>query len=304
MSEQPRISIDDLGLDKNYDNMSREEKLRELDRMCLATRAFVKQTERDTHERQKRSEEPLKDWDAMTPDEQQEAVAFHERFLHLDHQEALREARFIHRIGLHTWEDARKLSSRDSPTTSEIADSRQRKLAGDRAAEEIRQRTLKRQESRPLLKMPDRGDRISQVYAEAHARLEAYKSQCNIHNLRCRNFITEHVQTLPGFKDLDPNTDTEPPTELVEEMSRLALVMQERFPDPPPPDFAPDEDGHVWLPYKQHYDWQVEVCWRCRCLKIHMGGGRIKYKYGMFQLMGKDQPPSPCRKHRKSNCPI
>ena len=65
---------------------------------------------------------------------------------------------------------------------------------------------------------------------------------------------------------------------------------------------APDSHGHVWIPYKQHMGLRVEVCWRCRCLKIH-SRYNVQYKYGLSPF-GKKNPPSPCVKHRKSECPI
>ncbi len=61
-----------------------------------------------------------------------------------------------------------------------------------------------------------------------------------------------------------------------------------------------DADGHVWLPHST--DQGVEQCWRCGCLKLHVMLGHISYRAGFF--FTKDRPPSPCRKHRRSNCPI
>ena len=65
-----------------------------------------------------------------------------------------------------------------------------------------------------------------------------------------------------------------------------------------------DSQGQVWIPHKRHYDWDVAVCWRCRCLRITMPDGRIRFKKTGFLSALKTKPPSPCRKHRKSECPI
>ncbi len=63
-----------------------------------------------------------------------------------------------------------------------------------------------------------------------------------------------------------------------------------------------DEDEHIWLPHPSEP--AAEVCWRCRCLKMHGTGGRIKYRSGFIPFLLKDHPPSPCRRNRKSDCPI
>ena len=68
-------------------------------------------------------------------------------------------------------------------------------------------------------------------------------------------------------------------------------------------DLVHDAHGHVWMPYKRHFDWYVETSCRSRCLRVTMAGGQVKYKKGNFSLL-KDSPPSPCVKHRKSECPF
>ena len=63
--------------------------------------------------------------------------------------------------------------------------------------------------------------------------------------------------------------------------------------------------GHVWLPGKKHFDWWVEVCWRCRCMKVqHPTTGLVLgYKWRKLQLRLEAFPPK-CKKHSKSECPI
>lgn len=204
---------------KDWGDMTPDEKQREmaaLKKFNIELKTYLKELQEEERqpdfvpEAEREAKRLFKlGWDDMTPDERQKVVDFYKRFLHFTPQQALREAKFMYRLRHHGWQGAQELANKDSPTMSELAESRQRYLAKERKLEEYKQKRAKKKKPRQMLGGMDTHPAVgSSGTMTVHHPAGNFDIEVLVKDVRTRWFRTEYyVVTTEPIGPGRPNPD-------------------------------------------------------------------------------------------------